>query len=107
MFGGAAALAAVAPGAAQAAVKSVSMGPPPATAKTLQQTYASDANAFLPSSIAVRVGDSVRFTPMGFHNVHFLGRSGKASTPFVPTGKTIAGANDEAAPRSGSTAGRR
>ncbi len=96
MFGGAAALALVAPGAAQAATKSVSMGTPPAIAKTLQQMYGSDANAFFPSSIAIRVGDSVRFLPTGFHNVHFLGRSGKATTPFVPTGKTIADANDEA-----------
>ena len=96
IIGGAAALALAASGVAQAATKSVSMGTPPAAAKTLQQTYFSDANAFFPSSIAIRVGDSVRFLPTGFHNVHFLGRSGKATAPFVPTGKTIAGVNDEA-----------
>ena len=96
MLGGAAALALVAPGAAQAATKTVSMGPPAATVKTLNQTYFSDANAFFPSSIAIHVGDSVKFSPVGFHNVHFLGRSGKATTPFVPTGKTIADATDEA-----------
>lgn len=94
--GAATALALAVPGAAQAATKTVSMGPPPATAKTLQQTYASDANAFFPSSIAIRVGDRVRFVPAGFHTAHFPGRSGKPTTPFIPTGKTIAGVNDEA-----------
>lgn len=85
-----------APAAAQAAVKVVSMGPPPATAQTLQRTYTSDANAFFPSSVAIRVGDSVRFVPAGFHNVHFPGSAGRPTAPFIPTGKTIAGVNDEA-----------
>ena len=83
------------PSAAQAAVKSVGMGPPTATLQKLQRTYSSDANAFFPSSIAVRVGDSVRFVPRGFHNVHFLGSAGKPSAPFIATGQTIAGINDE------------
>lgn len=96
MLGGAAIVALVTPGAAHAAVKTVGMGPPAATVQTLQRTYSSDANAFFPSSIAIRVGDSVRFVPRGFHNVHVLGRTGKPSAPFVPTGKTIAGINDEA-----------
>lgn len=84
-----------APTAVQAAVKSVSMGPPRATAQTLQRTYFSDANAFFPSSVAIHVGDSVRFLPAGFHTAHFPGSRGKPSTPFIPTGKTIAGVNDE------------
>lgn len=91
----AAALALAVPAAAQAAVKPVSMGPPPATAKTLQRTYLSDANAFFPSSIRIRAGDSVRFVPRGFHTVHILGRSGRPTAPFVPTGKTVTGVNDE------------
>lgn len=95
MLGGAAPVALVAPGAAQAAVKTVSMGPPPATAKTLQR-YFSDANAFFPSTVAVRVGDSVRFVPAGFHTAHFPGSKGKPTVPFIPSGKTIAGVNDEA-----------
>ncbi len=96
MLGGAAVVALVAPSVTQAAVKSVSMGTPPATAKTLQRTYSSDANAFFPSSVAVHVGDRVRFVPNGFHNVHFPGSTGKPSAPFIPTGQTIAGINDEA-----------
>ncbi|MFP5380067.1 MAG: hypothetical protein ACLGHP_10035, partial [Vicinamibacteria bacterium] len=44
----------------------------------------------------VHVGDSVRFVPAGFHDVHFLGLKGKPTSPFVPTGKTIAGVNDAA-----------
>ena len=94
--GAAAALTLAVPAAAQAVVKPVSMGPPPAAAKTLQRTYFSDANAFFPSSIRIHRGDSVRFMPAGFHTVHFPGRSGKPTTPFIPTGKTIAGVNDEA-----------
>jgi plastocyanin len=96
MLSGAAVAALVAPGVAQAAVKSVSMGTPPATAKTLQRTYFSDANAFFPSSVTIRVGDRVRFVPNGFHNVHFPGSTGRPSAPFIPTGQTIAGVNDAA-----------
>ncbi len=89
-------LALVLPGAAHAAIKTVSMGPPPSAAETLQKKYSSDANAFFPSSIAIRVGDSVRFVPAGFHTAHFPGSSGRPGAPFVPTGKMIAGVNDEA-----------
>ena len=81
--------------AAQAAEKTVQMGTPPSAARTLQKS-AVDVNAFFPSSVAIHVGDRVRFVPVGFHDVHFLGRSGKATTPFIPTGKTIAGVNDAA-----------
>ena len=94
-IGAAIGVALAAPGAAQAAVKPVQMGTPPTAAKSLQKLGV-DVNAYFPSSIAIRVGDSVSFVPVGFHDVHFLGRSGKPATPFVPTGKTIAGVNDEA-----------
>jgi plastocyanin len=96
MLGGAAVLALAVPGAAQAAVKTVSAGPPPATSKTLQRTYFSDANAFFPSAITIHVGDSVRFLPAGFHTIHFPGSKGKPTVPFIPTGATVAGINDEA-----------
>lgn len=92
--GAAAVLALAVPGAAQAVVKTVTVGTPPSAAKTLEKD-AVDVNAFFPSSITVRVGDSVRFVPAGLHTVHFLGRSGKPTTPFIPTGRTIAGINDE------------
>ncbi len=88
-------VALAAPGAAQAAVKTVSMGTPASSAKAFQSLRA-DVNAFFPSSVTIRVGDSVRFVPAGFHDVHLLGRSGKPTTPFVPSGKTIAGVNDAA-----------
>ncbi len=84
------------PAASQAATKSVNMGTPPSLAKTLQQKYFSDANAFFPSSVAVHVGDRVKFVPVGFHNVRFLGKGAKLGGPFVPTGKAVAGATDAA-----------
>lgn len=88
-------LALLAPGAAQAASKTVLAGTPPTAAKSLQK-YGADVNAYFPSSVAIRRGDSVRFQPVGFHDVHFLGSKGKQTTPFVPTGKMIAGVNDAA-----------
>jgi plastocyanin len=88
-------VALAAPAAAQAAVKSVTMGTPPSATKSFQR-YGADVNAFFPSSVAIHVGDSVQFVPVGFHDVHFLGRSGKPTTPFIPSGKTIAGVNDAA-----------
>jgi len=95
-LGAAAGLALVAPGAAQAATKSVLIGPPPDASKTLQQKYGSDVHAYFPSAITIHVGDSVKFVPVGFQTVHFLGRSGKAYPVVVPTGKTISGVLDEA-----------
>ena len=88
-------LALLAPGAAQGASKTVLVGTPPTASKSFQR-YGADVNAYFPSSIAIRRGDSVKFQPVGFHDVHFLGRNGKQTTPFVPTGKTIAGVNDSA-----------
>jgi len=90
----AAALALAVPAAAGAATKSVNMGTPPSVAKAMQATGA-DANAFFPSSVAIHVGDSIMFVPVGFHTAHILGKSGKPTTPFIPTGKMIAGVNDE------------
>jgi plastocyanin len=94
-LGAVAALGLVAPGTAQAASKTVLVGTPPTSGKAFQK-YGADVNAYFPSSIAIHRGDSVKFQPVGFHDVHFLGSKGKQTTPFVPTGKTIAGVNDAA-----------
>lgn len=95
-LGGAAALALAAPGVAGAATKTVTMGASPKTTQTLQNKYGSDVNQFFPSSITVHTGDSVKFVPLGFHNTHFLGSSGKPVPIFVPTGKMVSGVNDAA-----------
>lgn len=90
-------LALLAPGAAQAATKSVTMGPPPIkAAKPIGDKYNSDVLAFFPSSIAVRVGDTVSFQPVGFHDVHFLGKKGKLAPVVVDGSKTVAGVLDAA-----------
>jgi plastocyanin len=90
-------LALAAPGAAQAATKSVSMGPPATKqAKPLGETYFSDALAYFPGAISVKVGDAVRFVPTGFHTVHFLGKSGKPAAAVIPTGKDVSGVLDAA-----------
>jgi plastocyanin len=85
----------VLPAAAQAATKTVTMGPPVAAQKQLRP-YGSDANAFFPKQVTVRTGDAVRFVPLGFHNVEFPAK-GKTPTPlFAPTGTKISGALDAA-----------
>ena len=75
-------LAVAAPGAAQAATKPVSMGPPGAS----QPKYptGTDVNAFFPKSIAVRTGDVISFSVSGFHTVHFPAK-GKFSPSQLPT----------------------
>jgi plastocyanin len=87
----------LAPAAAQAATKTVTMGPPPiAAAKPIGDKYNSDVLAFFPSSVAVRVGDTVSFQPVGFHNVRFLGRAGKLAPVVVNGSKTVEGVLDAA-----------
>src|SRR5690349_437880 len=91
----AAVIALVAPAAAQAKTKVMSVGAPPATAKKLEPLGVT-TNAFFPSKVTVRAGDSVRFSPAGFHNVH-LPKKGGAGIPFiVPTGQKVAGSLDAA-----------
>lgn len=90
-------LALMGPSAAQAATKTVTMGPPPVpAAKPIGDKYDSDVLAYFPSSVAVRVGDTVSFQPVGFHSVHFLGRKGKAAPVVVNGGKTVSGVLDAA-----------
>jgi plastocyanin len=92
----AAALGLLVPTAAEAATKTVTMGPSGKAAKTLQDKYFSDANAFFPSNVAVHVGDTVSFAPVGFHTVHFLGKSGKKAPVVINGQKLISGVNDAA-----------
>jgi plastocyanin len=81
------------PAMAQAKTKEMYVGPPPAAAKKLGETT---VNAFFPSKLTVAAGDSVRFAPMGFHNVH-LPKKGDGAAPFlIPTGEKVAGLNDAA-----------
>lgn len=93
---GAAACCALVPAAADAATRTVLMGTPPSIAKTLNETYGSDANAFFPSSLTIHVGDKVAFTPVGFHNLDLPKKGGKAVAAIGPTGKLISGENDAA-----------
>jgi plastocyanin len=82
------------PAGASAATRSVDMGTPPSAAKSLQKVGA-DANAFFPSTTTIHVGDSVRFLPVGFHNLDLPKKGGKPTALFAPKG-TIAGSNDPA-----------
>lgn len=83
------------PAGADAATKSVFMGTPPASQKTFEKT-GSDVNAFFPSSIRVRAGDSVAFTPVGFHSIDFPAAGGRPLALIAPTGKKITGVSDAA-----------
>src|ERR1700742_2095759 len=80
------------PAAAQAKTKEMYAGPPAATAKKLGETTI--ANAFFPSTLTIAAGDSVKFVPGGFHNVH-VPKKGDGAAPFlIPSGQKVAGAAD-------------
>lgn len=84
------------PCAAQAATKTVTMGPPGKNAGAFfGQNPPTDVNAFFPTSIAVRVGDTVSFTPVGFHTVHFP-KNGKFAPLVVPGTTPVSGIVDAA-----------
>jgi plastocyanin len=83
------------PTAAQAKsrTKTVDMGVPAASQDQFNKLGA-DVNDFFPHSITIRVGDRIRFRPVGFHSVD-IPKRGRAPLPLItPTGKTIAGVND-------------
>src|SRR3954447_17192998 len=82
--------------AALAKTKSVDVGTPVPYQKQLQRDLGSDANAFFPRTIAVNVGDSVKFTPRAFHSVDFPKKGGKALRLITGTGTKVAGAVDAA-----------
>ncbi len=84
-----------APAAAHAATKSVAMGPPPKTARVLQDKYGADSRSFYPAKIAIRRGDKLRFIPYGFHNVSLPARGGKPAPLRRRAGK-VTGAVDAA-----------
>ncbi|MBE2318806.1 hypothetical protein DVA67_022715 [Solirubrobacter sp. CPCC 204708] len=82
------------PAMAQAKTKEMYVGSPPATTKKLGE--ATVANAFFPSKLTVAAGDSVKFVPAGFHNVH-VPKKGEGAAPFlIPSGQKVAGLNDAA-----------
>ena len=85
----------VAPAAAQAAKRTVFMGLPPANHKAFEKLE-SDVNAFFPSTVRIRTGDTVAFTPSGFHTVELPAGSGKPLGLITPSGKKVAGITDAA-----------
>jgi plastocyanin len=82
------------PAAAEAAKRTVFMGPPPASQRGFQRLGA-EVNAFFPSSITIRARDTIAFTPVGFHTAHFT-RGGPAAALIAPTGAKVSGAIDAA-----------
>jgi plastocyanin len=82
------------PSAAQATTKVVDMGVPPASQKAFQQTGA-DVNDFFPHGTTVKVGDSIKFVPVGFHTVDLAPKGGLPLALFSPSGK-ISNENDAA-----------
>jgi plastocyanin len=83
------------PATASAATKTVDMGVPTAQQKTFQKAF-SDVNDFFPHGTTIQVGDSIKFVPTGFHTVDIPRKGGSALGLILPTGQTIAGANDAA-----------
>jgi plastocyanin len=86
------------PASASAATKVVDMGPPPNVAKSIVKQFrdaSADVNAFFPSTTTVHVGDSVRFVPLGFHDLNLPKKGGTVIPIFTPQG-TVTGAVDPA-----------
>jgi plastocyanin len=88
-------LALAVPGAAQASTKTVFMGIPPASQKAFQPLGA-DVNDFFPHGTSVRVGDSIKFVPVGFHTVDFPAKGGLPIDFIAPSGQKVSGENDAA-----------
>lgn len=91
---GAIAFGVLVPTAAPAATRDVAMGPPPKDAKTIGDKYRADVASFFPSRTTIRVGDTVRFSPYGFHNVD-LPKKGEAGVQAL-TPQGTANVNDAA-----------
>lgn len=83
------------PATAGATTKVVTMGEPANVARTFEQKFQSDVNAFFPRGITIHVGDSVKFVPVGFHTVDIPPR-GSHALPLVTPQGTISGLNDAA-----------
>jgi plastocyanin len=87
-------LAFVFPVVTHAKTVDVDMGTPVANQKAFQDRYGVDVNDYFPHRATIRVGDSVRFRPTGFHTVE-LPRAGQKPLPLLsPTGQKVAGATD-------------
>jgi plastocyanin len=82
-------------GAADAATRSVYMGTPPQAGRSFERLL-TDINDFFPHTTTIRQGDSVRFVPVGFHNVDLPAREDDPLPLASPTGQKIAGINDAA-----------
>ncbi len=84
------------PAGAAAKTKTVRMGPPAATDKTLQASGVF-ANAFFPGTTTINVGDSVKFEAGGFHTLDIPNKGGAKMLPlFVPGGQKVANSADAA-----------
>jgi plastocyanin len=81
---------------AHGATKQVFMGIPPSAQETFTERLRTEVNDFFPHSVTIRVGDSIRFTPVGFHNVDLPPRGEGPLPNIVPTGAKVAGAADAA-----------
>lgn len=88
-------LMALAPAAAHAATRSVTMGEPASAVSTFEQKYSGDANAFFPERVTIHPGDSVKFIPVGFHTVDIPAKGQKPAPLVLPAG-TISGIKDAA-----------
>jgi plastocyanin len=83
-------------GSALAATKTVDAGVPRSLDRSFRK-YGTDANAFFPSRLTIRVGDKLAFRPSGFHAIHLLSRRGGAPLPpFVASADRVSGAIDAA-----------
>jgi plastocyanin len=90
-----AAIAVALPATADAATKVVDAGTPRSDQRSFRP-YDADVNAFFPSAVTIRVGDSVRFRPSGFHNVDIPAKGERPLPTFMPNGQKVAGAVDAA-----------
>jgi plastocyanin len=81
--------------AAQAAIKNVSMGIPSKSAKQFNDMGV-DVNDYFPHRTTLRVGDSIRFVPAGFHTAELTAKGSAPDPLIVPNGAKVSGANDAA-----------
>lgn len=96
LLGCAAGAIALSPAAAVGKTKQVSMGLPTKAAGKKFQKLNGDANAFFPSSVTVAIGDKVRFTVNGFHNIDFPATGADGLALLMPSGEKVTGAKDAA-----------
>jgi plastocyanin len=81
--------------AAEAATRSVYMGTPPQAGRSFERLL-TDVNDYFPHTTTIRQGDSIRFLPVGFHNVDLPARGEDPLALASPTGEKVAGINDAA-----------